>query len=334
MSATATRPDPGFGADRAGTPVTSDRAVEVTDLRARWGRSEAIRGLDFSAPAGLVTAILGPNGAGKSTLFTILTTLKKPASGTVRVLGHDVVTEPQTVRAQLGVVFQEPTLDRDLTVQRNLEMHASLYGVRREQARTRIDALLCRTGLDERAHDRVDKLSGGLARRVELVRALIHRPRLLILDEPTVGLDPAARHTFWATVDSMRRRTGVTVVYSTHYMDETELAHHVVVMKDGQCVTQGSPGLLKDRLLTGTVVLHTSDDAGAVSVLRSAGLTADLHDARVVVRVAHPETTVPIVLSTLTRSAGIVPIEVHAVAIHAPSMDDVFLGLTGDGREL
>lgn len=304
-------------------------AVEIDNLRARWGRIEAIRGISFTVSASSVTAILGPNGAGKSTLFNILTTLKTPDAGTIRVFGDDVVTHPTRVRARLGVVFQEPTLDRDLTVQRNLEMHASLYGLPRAAARTRIREMLASDGLQERASDRVDKLSGGLARRVELIRALLHRPGMLVLDEPTVGLDPHARHNFWAAVDAMRRRTGVTVIYSTHYMDETEHADHVVVMTDGRCATEGSPTQLKHQLLTGQIILQTNDNERATATLQRAGVAAVNTRDRIIITVPDPETQVPVVLSKL-GSCGQPPnlIHVRSVSLVTPTMDDVFLGLT------
>lgn len=304
-------------------------AVDVDNLRARWGRIEAIHGVSFTVTAASVTAILGPNGAGKSTLFNILTTLKAPDAGTIRVFGDDVVTHSTRIRARLGVVFQEPTLDRDLTVQRNLEMHANLYGLRRAVARIRIREMLTADGLQDRAHDRVDKLSGGLARRVELIRALLHRPGMLVLDEPTVGLDPHARHSFWAAVDAMRLRTGVTVVYSTHYMDETEHADHVIVMTDGRCATEGSPAQLKQQLLTGQIILRTNDNERAALTLQCAGVPAVSDGERIIITVADPETQVPVVLSKLAASSQPSDlIDVQSVSLVTPTMDDVFLGLT------
>lgn len=332
MNTAVTEPDHDSEADPAAVSVPPAPAVEIDRLWARWGRVEAIRGLSFTVPTASVTAVLGPNGAGKSTLFNILTTLKAPNAGTIRVFGDDVTTRPKHVRARLGVVFQEPTLDRDLTVQRNLEMHASLYGIRRVVARARIHEMLTRGGLQDRAGDRVEKLSGGLARRVELVRALLHRPGILVLDEPTVGLDPHARHTFWAAVDAMRRRDGVTVVYSTHYMDETEHAHQVVVMKDGQCLTQGSPAQLKHQLPTGQIILRTNDNGRAAHELQRAGMAAVSVGERLIVTVADPEAGVPVVLSQLARArAPQTSIHVNSVALQMPTMDDVFLGLTGEG---
>ena len=198
--------------------------IEISDLRHRYGEREALRGVTFEVAGGEIFAMLGPNGGGKTTLFKILSTLMRPVSGAVRVLGHDLAREAAAVRPRLGVVFQNPGLDAKLTVAENLVHHGHLYGLGGASLRERVKQVLVELDLTERADDRVETLSGGLARRTELARGLLHAPELLLLDEPSTGLDPGARRDFSHHLRGLRDRAGVTVVLTTHFMEEAERA--------------------------------------------------------------------------------------------------------------
>jgi ABC-2 type transport system ATP-binding protein len=302
-------------------------AVEFDQLVIRYGELEAVRRLSLSVAPGRITAVLGANGAGKSSAVKALCTVLEPTAGRIRVFGHDTRAEPMAVRALLGVVFQESTLDPDLSIERNLRFHARLYGVPRAEAAGRIDALLGSFGLADRRRAAVHTLSGGLARRVEIARALLHRPRLLVLDEPTVGLDPESRRSVWEDLQLLSKQRRLTVLYSTHYMDETELADQVAIIRDGALVRQGTPKALKAALGASQVLLRTADDQRAVEQLRAAGHAAELRPdgegvPSVAVRTDDPDAAVPVLVA-----AARVPIT--SLTVRHPSMDDVFLDAAG-----
>jgi ABC-2 type transport system ATP-binding protein len=228
----------------------------------------------------------------------VLTTVRRPDGGTVRIFGNDVCEAPTAAHRWLGVVFQEPTLDPDLSVEGNLWFHARLFGMSRAQAQSRIAAMLTSFGLAERARDDAGDLSGGLARRVEVARALLHAPGLVILDEPTAGLDPGTRRLVWDDLRRLRRDAGVAVLYSTHYMDEAELADEIVILNEGRVVRRGTPAELKADLALSSIALATCDDAGACTRLAAAGFDATLDDddGVVFVRCDHPERHVAVVV--------------------------------------
>ncbi|MCG6860483.1 MAG: ATP-binding cassette domain-containing protein [Chromatiaceae bacterium] len=218
--------------------------LEVSDLCKQYGKVKALDGVSVSLDEGELVALLGPNGAGKSTLFQLLTGLFVPDSGFLRVAGHDLRREPVAALRHIGVVFQQPTLDLDLSLRGNLQFFCRLQGVDGATARERIDAALARVGLADRRHDRVRDLSGGNRRKVELIRALLHRPRVLLMDEPTVGLDPASRHTLLTEVLSLCKEQGVGVLWATHLVEEAEQAHRVLVLHQGRKLAEGTPEAL------------------------------------------------------------------------------------------
>lgn len=209
----------------------------------------ALNGLSLQVGAGELFGLLGPNGAGKTTAVQILCGLVAPDSGTARVGGFDVRLEPQSVRAIIGLVHQVPSLDRRFTVLENLDFHCRIYHIPRPERRARIEAALRLAGLTGAADRVVAGLSGGMKRRLEIARALMHRPRILFLDEPTIGLDPAARSEIWSFVSDLRRREGVTVLFTTHYLDEAELCDRVAILDRGQVVAAGSPADLRAAVL-------------------------------------------------------------------------------------
>jgi ABC-2 type transport system ATP-binding protein len=296
-------------------------AFEIEDLVVRYGAVTAVDRLSLSSPPGRITAVLGPNGAGKSSLLTALSTAARPAAGRIRIGGADVDRAPMAVRAQLGVVFQERTLDQELSVERNLWFHARLFGMSAPDARSRIAGLLAEFGLTDRRRQRIEQLSGGLARRVEIARALLHRPTLIVLDEPTDGLDPTARRVVWDDLRRLRADFGVTVLYCTHYMDEAEFADRIVILHEGRVVRHGSPADLKSGLRSSRVQLVTRDDRAAAAQLAAAGFPAVPERGGLAVACTDPERQIAAVLRAVD-----VPVLVATVA--HPSMDDVFTAAT------
>jgi ABC-2 type transport system ATP-binding protein len=222
--------------------------IRVRNLVKRFEKVQAIRSISFDVRPGEIFALLGPNGAGKTTTIKIITTLLAPTSGEVLLDGINVQHNPTEARKRIGIVFQDSSLDTELTVLENMLLHAALYKV--PAARRKIDAqgLLSSFALWERRHDIVKQLSGGMCRRLEIARALMHAPKLLLLDEPTLGLDPKGRNSLWAHVAAMRQERGITVMLSTHHMDETErIAHRVAIIDRGKIVATGSPLELRER---------------------------------------------------------------------------------------
>jgi ABC-2 type transport system ATP-binding protein len=235
----------------------TDSAVHISELRHRFGEREALAGISLDVGRGELLALLGPNGSGKTTLFRILSTALVPTGGRVAVFGADLRDEPQRVRRSLGVVFQSPSLDKKLTAKENLRHQGRLYGLRGRALAERIDAALVSVGVADRAGELVERLSGGLARRVELAKGMLHRPALLLLDEPTSGLDPAARREFWAYLEGVRRESGATAVLTTHLMDEAERGERVAILDRGALVALGSPAELKDEIGGDVITLAT-----------------------------------------------------------------------------
>lgn len=249
-------------------PNMNDEALlEVEAVHKRYGAREALKGVSLRVAPGEFVALLGPNGAGKSTLFQLLTGLFNADRGTVKVCGCDMRQGPVRALGRIGVVFQQMTLDLDLSVEANLRFHARLHGLGGAQATTRIADALRRVGLDERARDRVRNLSGGNRRKVELARALLHRPSVLLMDEATVGLDPASRQHLRDEVLELRAQ-GVAVLWATHLVDEAESADRVLVLHQGQLLAQGSPATLVDIAGTATLAeafLHMTGSADPMS---------------------------------------------------------------------
>jgi len=302
-------------------------AFEVTDLLVRYGTVTAVDHLSVSSPPGRITAVLGPNGAGKSSLLKALSTALRPAAGAVQVFGHNVTTDPLLARRQIGLLFQERVLDTELSVRQNLWFHARLFGLSRHRAQQRIDELLGLFELSQRRDQIVSELSGGLARRVEIARALLHKPRLLILDEPTTALDPEARHTVWNDLRRLRRELGMTVLYSTHYMDEAEFADEILIIHNGQVVHHGSPAQMKTRLNSSQLLLSTQDDEAALRRLIAAGFDVVMESGGLAIRCAEPEKQIALVVQV-----AVVP--VLTVSVHHPSMADVYLATTaGSGQK-
>ena len=233
--------------------------VKVEDLSHSYNGHKALSGLTFDVTEGEIFGLLGPNGGGKTTLFRILSTLFPPSSGSATVLGLDILKSASKVRQRLGVVFQSPSLDIKLTVAENLAHQGHLYGLRGRPLRARIDEMMERLRITDRASDLVETLSGGLRRRVELAKGMLHGPELLILDEPSVGLDPGARHDLWQYLEQLRDSGNVTILVTTHLIDEADRCDRVLILHKGEVVGRGSPATLKEKIGGDIIALTTSD---------------------------------------------------------------------------
>jgi ABC-2 type transport system ATP-binding protein len=303
-------------------------ALVVRDLAHSYGDHRALDGLSFEVQPGELFGLLGPNGGGKTTLFRIVTTLMPPSSGTAEVLGHRTTIDPAAVRRSLGVVFQQPALDAELTVRENLRFHGVLVGLGGRTLDDRIDALLDVFGLGDRDGDRVKTLSGGLTRRADLARGLLHRPPLLLLDEPTTGLDPTARRELWAALARLRRDEGTTVVVATHLMEEAERCDRVAILDRGHLVALGAPDDLTAELGDETLWLESAQpDALAQSLRDRFGWTTRRVGAAVLVEADDAPAALGQVYAAL-------PEHVVSATVRRPTLDDVFAARTGHGFEV
>jgi ABC-2 type transport system ATP-binding protein len=310
----------------AGGPgAAAGTAVEVTSLSKRYGAIEAVRDVSFSIKQGEVFAFLGPNGAGKTTTVRMLCTLTRPGGGHARVAGFDVARQPEAVRRRIGLVFQEQTLDDRLTAEQNLRFHAVLYHVPRAQVEQRIGRVLRMVALEDRRHDLVSTFSGGMARRLEIARGMLHTPVVLFLDEPTVGLDPQTRTLVWEDVLRLRREEQTTIFLTTHYMDEAEYADRVAIIDRGLIVATGTPDQLKRQVGEDTIELVTADDPAAAAHLEAAGFRVRRGEEELVVFAGDDEDAEAEV-PRLIETAGV---RVRSVHVHRPTLDDVFLHFTG-----
>jgi len=298
-------------------------AIEVRGLVKRYGEILAVAGVDFTVERGEFFGFLGPNGAGKTTTISILCTLIRPTEGTARVAGHDVVREPHRVRQKIGIIFQDPSLDTQLTAWENLALHARVYGVPGSVWRPRAEELLRLVELWERRHSLVRTFSGGMKRRLELVRGLLHNPEVLVLDEPTIGLDPQTRRQIWSHLLTLRRETGVTLFLTTHYLEEAEQCDRVAIIDHGRIIALDTPAALKARVAKDIVVLTTADNQRAADELRQRfGLEPMLVDGTLRIEAERGDELIPRLVRELT-----VPIQ--SASLRRPSLDDVFLALTG-----
>ncbi|HLH77220.1 MAG TPA: ATP-binding cassette domain-containing protein [Candidatus Binataceae bacterium] len=302
--------------------VTRD-AVVARQVDFSYATRPALREVSFTIAEGEIFAFLGPNGGGKTTLFRLLSTLVAMQTGEVLMLGCDLASQAAQIRLRLGVVFQHPSLDDKLTVRENLIHHGHLYGLSGASLAARATELLTRMGLAERARDLVETLSGGLQRRTELAKALLHRPSLLLLDEPSTGLDPTARREFNDYLCELRDREGVTIVLTTHYMEEAERADRVAILDDGRLVALASPLELKNSVGGDVVVVRAAEPQSLLPRLNhSLGVQAQLVDGaiRLERRDGHR------LVSNIIDSFGA---EVQSIAFGKPTLEDVFVHLTG-----
>jgi ABC-2 type transport system ATP-binding protein len=306
-------------------PDTTARppAVSVRGLVKRYGEVEAVSGIDFEVTAGEIFGFLGPNGAGKSTTIGMLCTLVRPTGGHAHVAGHDVRAERDDVRRNIGLVFQDTTLDGYLTAEQNLRLHAELYGVPRPVVPERMRQVLEMVGLWERRSGRVMTFSGGMKRRLEIARGLLHSPRVLFLDEPTVGLDPQTRSSIWSYIRELKAREDITIFLTTHYMDEAEYCDRIAIMDRGKIIVLDTPEALKASIARDRVMIGTDDDEAAIAALRERfGLEATVAEGLVTFAVENGGAFVPRLFADLG-------VPIASVSVSRPSLDDVFMSYTG-----
>jgi ABC-2 type transport system ATP-binding protein len=306
--------------------VTEDSdyaAIEVAGLQKSFGDVEAVRGVEFEVATGEVFGFLGPNGAGKTTTINMLCTLAKPTGGSARVAGYDVVRERDDVRRHIGLVFQDPTLDGYLTSVQNLRLHAELYGVESALIPARMRQVLEMVGLWERRDVPVKTFSGGMRRRLEIARGLMHSPRVLFLDEPTIGLDPQTRSSIWSYINLLRETEDITIFMTTHYMDEAEVCDRIAIMDQGEIVALDTPEALKARVAADRVRIQTEDDEAAIAVLaQHFGIEAQIAEGAVTFFVPSGEEFVPRLFAELG-------VAIRSVSVSRPTLDDVFMSYTG-----
>ena len=304
--------------------TTTDSRIDVENLSHSYQQRRALESVSFSVSCGEIFGLLGPNGSGKTTLFRILSTLMPVTSGTVRVLGHDLTTEVKAVRSLLGVVFQHPGLDGKLTVVENLRHHGHLYGLSGKSLCYRISELLERFGVADRAKERVERLSGGLQRRVEIAKAVLHSPRVLLLDEPTSGLDVAARRQLNDYLGVLRDTENILVLLTTHLLDDAEACNRVGVLDAGKLVALGAPDELKAQVSGDVILIECIDnEVLCTEITERFGVSPVLTDNLLRVECERGHEFVRDLVAAF-------PDEIQSVRFGKPTLEDVFTKLTGN----
>jgi len=309
--------------------MSKSAAVQASSLvheyaaRGKNAARRALDGVSFDVKRGEIFALLGPNGGGKTTLFKILSTALAPTSGTAAIFGFDIQNQADDVRRCIGVVFQNPSLDKKLTVLENLRYHAQLYGLRGSEMTARVSEMMERLAVSDRASSLVETLSGGLARRVELAKGLLHRPELLILDEPSVGLDPGARHDLWIYLQKLRDKEGVTILVTTHLIDEGDRSDRVLVLNEGKIVALDTPAALKEQI-GGDVITIATREAGQLSgkIREKFGITAAVLNGTLRIEKQQGHAFISQVVEAF-------PSLIDAVNLSKPTLEDVFIARTG-----
>ena len=297
--------------------------INIDNLTHRYGERTALSQVNFSVGEGEIFGLLGPNGGGKSTLFRILSTLLAPSEGSASIQGFDVAREPAQVRRKIGVVFQSQSLDRKLTVLENLRAQGHLHGLSGSALSGRIEQVLKRLRLDDRGADLVESLSGGLRRRVEIAKALLHSPPVLLMDEASTGLDPGARRELWQYIQELRDRDGVTVLLTTHVLDEAERCDRLVLLHQGRKVAEGTPAQLRSRIGGDVVVLEAGEPESLARDLTARfGVAPTIVDNAVRVEIQNGH-------RFITEVVEAFPGSIETVSLHKPTLEDVFVHETG-----
>jgi ABC-2 type transport system ATP-binding protein len=303
-------------------------AIETKDLTKKFGELTAVDKVNLQVKEGEIFGLLGPNGAGKSTTISMLCTILKPTSGTAEVNGYDIIKNPSDVRKSIGIVFQDPSIDDKLTGRENMEMHADLYDVPRDVMHSRIDEVLKLVELENRASNFVNTYSGGMRRRLEIARSLIHYPKVLFLDEPTIGLDPQSRDHIWNYIRDLKKRENITIILTTHYMEEAdELCDRVAIIDKSKIIALDSPYNLKEQLENEVITLRTNNNelfAGKLAEMQLIkGVTQINGELNLNVKNAHTA------LARIVELAVSEGIYVESIEIREPDLDDVFIYYTG-----
>ncbi|WP_432703472.1 ATP-binding cassette domain-containing protein [Methanothermobacter thermautotrophicus] len=307
-----------------------DYIIETEDIRKRYDDFLAVKGVNLKVPEESIYGVLGPNGAGKTTLISMLCTILRPTGGRGTVNGYDIVKDARKVRESIGIVFQSRALDDILTGREHLEMHAALYGVPRDIRDKRIEEVLDLIALGDKADEYVKTYSGGMKRRLEIGRGLIHHPRVLFLDEPTLGLDPQTRESIWRYIEKLNREEDVTVLLTTHYMEEADkLCDEVAIMSHGEIIKADSPGNLKRELGADTITVRVDRAPDFYELLQRQDYVKEayLMDDEVKILVERGENLVPEIVNLAARNSYYV----RAVELEHPTLEDVFIKYTGRG---
>ncbi|MDK2835168.1 MAG: type transport system ATP-binding protein [Methanolobus sp.] len=311
----------------------SDAAIHTEGISKKYDSLTAVDNIDITVEKGELFGLLGPNGAGKSTLISMLSTMLRPTSGSASVWGYDIARYPTKVRQSIGVVFQETTLDQKLTGRENLDLHGRLYGLNRKQRSERIKEVLELVELSRWENEIVQKYSGGMMRRLEIARGLMHYPNLLFLDEPTIGLDPQTRNHIWDYIRELNREKNITMVLTTHYMEEADrLCNRIAIIDHGKIITMGTPQELKSSLGGDIITLGLSSEEDAGKLLDNYSARPGISNVSTLgntvrITVTNGERAIPDILGTTTKLG----LTIESVNLHKPTLDDVFLHYTGKG---
>ena len=307
----------------ANSSKTTAAVIQLQDLRHSYGERIALAGVSFAVCKAEIFGLLGPNGSGKTTTFRILSTLMLPSGGRALIVGHDVAREPALVRRLIGVVFQEQSIDIKLSAEENLTHVGHLYGLRGAGLKKRVQEMLGRVGLADRAREKAETFSGGMRRRLELAKGLLHHPSVLLLDEPTTGLDPGARRDLWQYLQILRDEEGVTVLVTTHLMEEAERCDRLAIYANGSVVGLGTPAELKSEIGGDVILLDSGQpELLAQQVAQRFGLQPAVIDHRVRLEIENGHRFVADLVEAF-------PGAIEGVSIHKPSLEDVFIRRTG-----
>lgn len=297
--------------------------ISVKNLTKTFDGITAVNDISFEVKEGTIFGFLGPNGAGKTTTINILCTLLSPSSGSASIAGYDCMKKPSEVRKAIGIVFQDTTLDKDLTAYENLIFHAYLYNVPKKEMKNRVYDVLKFVDLHDRKNDLVKKFSGGMKRRLEVARGMIHHPRVLFLDEPTLGLDPQSRTNLWEFIARLPEKHNVTIFMTTHYMDEAEVCDNIAIIDNGKIISTGSPDELKRTIGGDIVYVKTTDNTNAKKEIEELfGLSVTEKEGELYMTCTMGDTCIPEMIRTIGE-------KVISVRLQRPTLNDVFLKLTG-----
>ena len=302
-------------------------AIQVTDLTKTFSDLTAVNHISFEITQGEIFGLLGPNGAGKTTTLSMLATMQKPTSGFATVQGRDIQKDEDGVRKAIGIVFQDQSLDEELTARENMDFHGRLYRLPPEIRRQRIDELLQLVELHDRKDDLVKTFSGGMRRRLEIARGLLHHPSVLFLDEPTLGLDPQTRNHLWKYIATLSKEKNITIILTTHYMEEADrLCDWIAIIDHGTIIALDSPQNLKDGIGGDIITIQTPDYDTVAQVLTGSWIDqVELHNDEVRIHLHNAEQHISDIITLLSQHQ----IPIHSVSVHKPTLEDVFLAFTG-----
>lgn len=303
------------------------KAVKVENLTKKFGEFTAVDNISFDIENGEIFGLLGPNGAGKTTTISILATMAKPTSGRAEINGFDIIKDEDGVRKSIGIVFQDQSLDEELTAWENMDFHGRLYRIPKDVRTERIDELLILVGLNERRNDLVKTFSGGMRRRLEIARGLLHRPKVLFLDEPTLGLDPQTRNYLWEYIEKLNQDYGISVIITTHYMDEADrLCNRIGIIDKGKIVALDTPENLKKTIGGDMITVKSPDYSDKLSGLKDPWIeNIEKYEGFFTIALENAEEHLTEIIETLIRSG----IKINSVSVHKPTLEDVFLHYTG-----